>query len=169
MKKSRFTDSQIIAILKEAESGVRVPDLFQSADFASGRDTGGLDDRLHPRAHHLRGRADHLALLAWPAPPVGTPDRRRRGLCDGCLHGSPRPFAGSDFGLVRAALGGLAGPVAAAANNRTATNRVRWFLSCWKRLMVRRASSTCACGNHRLESWRGRGCNQQTKYLEHLL
>ena len=27
MKKSRFTDSQIIAILKEAESGVRVPDL----------------------------------------------------------------------------------------------------------------------------------------------
>ena len=27
MKKSRFTDSQVIAILKEAESGVRVPDL----------------------------------------------------------------------------------------------------------------------------------------------
>ena len=27
MKKSRFTDSQIIAILKEAESGVRVADL----------------------------------------------------------------------------------------------------------------------------------------------
>ncbi len=27
MKRSRFTDSQIIAILNEAESGVRVPDL----------------------------------------------------------------------------------------------------------------------------------------------
>ena len=30
MKRSKFTDSQIIAILKEAESGIRVPDLCRT-------------------------------------------------------------------------------------------------------------------------------------------
>jgi len=49
MKKSRFTDSQILAILKQAESGVPVPDLcrehgMSSASFYKWRAKfGGMD------------------------------------------------------------------------------------------------------------------------------
>jgi len=35
MKKSRFTDSQIIAVLKQAESGTPVPDLCRQHDISS--------------------------------------------------------------------------------------------------------------------------------------
>jgi putative transposase len=49
MKKSRFTDGQILVILKQAEAGVGVPDLFgeqgiSSATFYKWRTKfGGMD------------------------------------------------------------------------------------------------------------------------------
>ena len=52
MKKNRFTDSQIMQILKQAESGVPVPDLcrehgMSSATFYSWRSKyGGMDASL---------------------------------------------------------------------------------------------------------------------------
>ena len=59
MKKSRFTDSQIIAILKEAESGVRVPDLcrehgMSDATFYKWRAKfGGMDASMMKRMKEL--------------------------------------------------------------------------------------------------------------------
>jgi putative transposase len=59
MKRSRFTDSQIIAILKEAESGVRVPDLcrdhgMSDATFYKWRAKfGGMDASLMKRMKEL--------------------------------------------------------------------------------------------------------------------
>ena len=52
MKKTRFTESQIMAILKEAESGVRVPDLcrkhgMSEATFYNWRAKyGGMDTSM---------------------------------------------------------------------------------------------------------------------------
>ena len=60
MKKSRFTDGQIIAILKEAESGVRVPDLCRNhgmsdATFYKWRAKfGGMDASLMKRMKELQ-------------------------------------------------------------------------------------------------------------------
>jgi putative transposase len=59
MKRSRFTDSQIIAILKEAESGVRVPDLcrehgMSDATFYKWRAKfGGMDASMMKRMKEL--------------------------------------------------------------------------------------------------------------------
>ena len=59
MKKSRFTDSQILAILKEAESGVRVPDLcrkygMSDATFYKWRAKyGGMDASMMKRLKEL--------------------------------------------------------------------------------------------------------------------
>lgn len=59
MKRSRFTDSQIIAILKEAESGVRVPDLCRThgmsdATFYKWRAKfGGMDASMMKRMKEL--------------------------------------------------------------------------------------------------------------------
>ena len=59
MKKSRFTDSQIIAILKEAESGVRVADLCRThgmsdATFYKWRAKfGGMDASMMKRMKEL--------------------------------------------------------------------------------------------------------------------
>lgn len=59
MKKSRFTDSQIMTILKEAESGVRVPDLcrkhgMSDATFYKWRAKfGGMDTSLMKRMKEL--------------------------------------------------------------------------------------------------------------------
>ena len=59
MKKSQFTDSQIIAILKEAESGVRVPDLcrehgMSDATFYKWRAKfGGMDASMMKRMKEL--------------------------------------------------------------------------------------------------------------------
>jgi len=62
MKKSRFTDSQILAILKEAESGVRVPDLcrkygMSDATFYKWRAKyGGMDASMMKRLKGTRRR-----------------------------------------------------------------------------------------------------------------
>ena len=59
MKKSRFTDSQILAILKQAESGVSVPELcrhhgMSSAAFYKWRSKyGGMDASLMARMKEL--------------------------------------------------------------------------------------------------------------------
>jgi len=59
MKRSRFTDSQIIAILKEAENGVRVPDLCRThgmsdATFYKWRAKfGGMDASMMKRMKEL--------------------------------------------------------------------------------------------------------------------
>jgi putative transposase len=59
MKKSRFTDSQILAILKEAESGVKVPDLCRThgmsdATFFKWRAKfGGMDASMMKRMKEL--------------------------------------------------------------------------------------------------------------------
>lgn len=59
MKKSRFTDSQIIAVLKQAESGTPVPELcrehgISSATFYKWRAKyGGMDAALMSRLKEL--------------------------------------------------------------------------------------------------------------------
>lgn len=59
MKQSKFTDSQIMAILKEAESGVRVPDLcrkhgMSDASFYKWRAKfGGMDTSMMKRMKEL--------------------------------------------------------------------------------------------------------------------
>lgn len=59
MKKSRFTDSQIIAILKQAESGTPVPELcrehgISSATFYKWRSKyGGMDTSMMSRMKEL--------------------------------------------------------------------------------------------------------------------
>ena len=59
MKKSRFTDSQILAILKQAENGIPVPDLcrehgMSNATFYKWRSKfGGMDATLMARMREL--------------------------------------------------------------------------------------------------------------------
>ena len=59
MKRSRFTDSQIIAILKESEAGARVPDLCRThgmsdATFYKWRAKfGGMDASMMKRLKEL--------------------------------------------------------------------------------------------------------------------
>ena len=59
MKKSRFTDSQILAILKQAENGIPVPELcrehgMSSASFYKWRSKfGGMDASLMARMKEL--------------------------------------------------------------------------------------------------------------------
>ena len=59
MKKSRFTDTQILAILKQAENGIPVPDLcrehgMSNATFYKWRSKfGGMDASLMARMREL--------------------------------------------------------------------------------------------------------------------
>jgi putative transposase len=59
MKKSRFTDSQILSVLKQAENGVPVPDLcrehgMSSATFYKWRTKfGGMDASMMTRLKEL--------------------------------------------------------------------------------------------------------------------
>ena len=59
MKKSRFTDSQILSILKESESGIAVPDLcrihgMSSVTFYNWRSKyGGMDASMMSRLKEL--------------------------------------------------------------------------------------------------------------------
>jgi putative transposase len=61
MKKSRFSDSQIVAILKQAEAGTPVPELcrehgISSATFYKWRSKyGGMDAAMMARLKELEG------------------------------------------------------------------------------------------------------------------
>ena len=64
MKKSRFTDSQIIAVLKQAEAGTPVPELcrehgISSATFYKWRSKfGGMDASLRFQLRELQDEAE---------------------------------------------------------------------------------------------------------------
>ena len=66
MKKSRYTDSQILAILKQNESGISVPDLcrehgMSSATFYKWRAKyGGMDASLMKRMKELEAENRRL-------------------------------------------------------------------------------------------------------------
>ena len=69
MKTSRFTDNQIIAILKQNESGVSVPDLcrehgFSSATFYKWRAKyGGMDASMMKRLKELEDENRRLKKM----------------------------------------------------------------------------------------------------------
>ncbi len=69
MKKSRFTDSQIMAVLKQAESGTPVPDLcrehgISSATFYKWRAKfGGMDVSLMAKMKELEEENRRLKKL----------------------------------------------------------------------------------------------------------
>lgn len=69
MRKSRFTDSQILAILKQAEGGVPVPDLcrehgMSSATFYKWRSKfGGMDASMMARLKELEDENRRLKKM----------------------------------------------------------------------------------------------------------
>lgn len=69
MKKSRFSDSQILAILKQSESGVPVPELcrehgMSSASFYKWRAKyGGMDASLMARLKELEDENRRLKKM----------------------------------------------------------------------------------------------------------
>jgi putative transposase len=69
MKKSRFTDSQIIAVLKQAENGAKVPQLcrehgISSATFYKWRSKyGGMDVSLMSRMKELEDENRRLKKM----------------------------------------------------------------------------------------------------------
>ena len=70
MKRSRFTDSQILAVLKQAEAGTAVPDLLcrehgiSSATFYKWRSKyGGMDVSLMTRMKELEEENRRLKKL----------------------------------------------------------------------------------------------------------
>ncbi len=69
MRKSRFTDSQIMAILKQAESGVPVPELcrehgMSSATFYKWRSKyGGMDTSMMKRLKELEDENRRLKKM----------------------------------------------------------------------------------------------------------
>lgn len=69
MKKSRYTDSQILAILKQNESGVSVPDLcrehgMSDATFYKWRSKfGGMDASLMKRMKELEDENRRLKKM----------------------------------------------------------------------------------------------------------
>jgi putative transposase len=69
MKKSRFSDSQILAILKQAENGVPVPELcrehgMSSASFYKWRAKyGGMDASLMTRLKELEDENRRLKKM----------------------------------------------------------------------------------------------------------
>ncbi len=74
MKKSRFTDSQIIAVLKQAEAGTPVPDLcrqhgISSATFYKWRSKfGGMDASMVSQLKELQDENRRLKMMYADAP-----------------------------------------------------------------------------------------------------
>lgn len=69
MKKSRYTDSQIMSILKQAEAGAPVPELcrehgMSSASFYKWRAKyGGMDTSMMSRLKELEDENRHLKKM----------------------------------------------------------------------------------------------------------
>jgi len=83
MKKSRFSDSQIMEVLKRADAGVKVPDLDEVRDYATDWTQYGLG-RNHPNAAPSHGC---LTLYFWQHRKTGglprcfTLSKKRLSLC----------------------------------------------------------------------------------------
>ncbi len=79
MKKSRFSDSQILSILKQAENGVPVPELcrehgMSSASFYKWRAKfGGMDASMMARLKELEDENRRLNILHAVHPPLCLP------------------------------------------------------------------------------------------------
>jgi len=69
MRKSRFTDSQILAFLKQSEEGAKVPDLcrehgFSNAQFYKWRSKfGGMDASMMKRMKELEDENRRLKKM----------------------------------------------------------------------------------------------------------
>ena len=69
MKKSRFTDSQILSVLKQVENGIPVPELcrehgMSSATFYKWRTKfGGMDASMMTRLKELEGKNRRLKKM----------------------------------------------------------------------------------------------------------
>jgi putative transposase len=81
MKRSRFTDSQILAVLKQAEAGAAVPDLcrehgISTATFYKWRSNhGGMDVSLMTRMKEFEEENRRLKKLYVEAQLNGLPPR----------------------------------------------------------------------------------------------
>jgi len=90
MKKAHFTDSQIMAILKKADSGVAIPELcrehgMSDSSFYKWRTKyGGMDASLMTRMKELEGQNRRLMLF------VLTQRERLRMGSQTCLSYIPR-------------------------------------------------------------------------------
>ena len=69
MKRSRFSDSQILSILKQAEGGIPVPELCRERGVSSatfykwGTRFGGIDASLMVRLHELEDENRRLKKI----------------------------------------------------------------------------------------------------------
>ena len=93
MKKSRFTDSQIMDVLKRAEAGIKVPDLCRELGISSAlfyrwrAKYGGMDVSMMCRIRRRAGcGTTTMNAQTWPwaaSPPISSWPWPRNATSDG--------------------------------------------------------------------------------------